>query len=108
VNVVLDTRGKTVGAARIDADISFLPGTVIVPNPTGPNPPVFTISSGVVHMSIANATGFTGVVNIMTIKVTSRTAGSGLMFVYALDISGIDGSSLTGQTQSTRVPVVFR
>ena len=108
VQVVLDTRGKTVGAARIDADISFLPGTVIVPNPTGPNPPVFTISSGVVHMSIANATGFTGVTNIMTIKVTSRTAGSGLMFVYALDISGIDGSSLTGQTQSTRVPVVFR
>ncbi|HEV8217277.1 MAG TPA: hypothetical protein VGP95_15620, partial [Gemmatimonadaceae bacterium] len=108
VNVVLDTRGKTVGAARIDADISFLPGTVIIPNPTGPNPPVFTISSGVVHMSIANATGFTGVVNIMTIKVTSRTAGSGLLFIYALDVSGIDGSSLTGQTQSTRVPVVFR
>ena len=108
VQVVLDTRGKTVGAARIDADISFLPGTVIVPNPTGPNPPVFTISSGVVHMSIANATGFTGVTNIMTIKVTSRSAGSGLMFIYALDISGVDGSNLTGQTQSTRVPVVFR
>jgi len=40
--------------------------------------------------------------------VTSRTAGSGLMFIYALDISGVDGSNLTGQTQSTRVPVVFR
>ena len=108
VNIVLDTRGKAVGAARIDADISFLPGTVLIPTPSGPNAPVFTISSGVVHMSIANATGFTGQVNLITIKVVSRIADSGLLFLYALDVSGIDGSSLTGQTQSTRVPVVFR
>jgi hypothetical protein len=108
VNVILDTRGKTIGAARLDADISFLPGTVIVPTPTGPSAPVFTISSGVVHMSIANATGFTGLVNLITIKVVSRTAGSGLLFLYALDVSGTDGSNLTAQTQSTRVPVVFR
>ena len=108
VNVVLDTRGATVGAARLDADISFLPGTVIFAPTAGSPAPVFTISSGVMHMSIASATGFTGVVNLVTIKVISRNAGSGLLFLYALDVSGIDGSNMTGQTQSTRVPVVFR
>jgi len=108
VNVVLDTRGKTVGAARIDADISFLPGTVTFLPAAGPPAPVFSVSSGVIHMSIANATGMTGVVNLVTIRVVSRTASSGLLYLYALDVSGIDGSSLTGQTQSTRVPVVFR
>jgi hypothetical protein len=108
VNVVLDTRGKTIGSARIDADISFLPGTVTFAPAVGPPAPVFSVSSGVIHMSIADATGMTGVVNLVTIKVVSRSAASALLFLYALDVSGIDGSSLTGQTQSTRVPVVFR
>jgi hypothetical protein len=108
VTVVLDTRGTTVGAARLDADISFLPGTVTVTAAAGSAAPVFTTSSGVVHIAIASATGFTGIVNLVTVKVVSRSAGSGLMFLYALDVSGIDGSNLTGQTQSTRVPVVFR
>jgi hypothetical protein len=108
VHVLLDTRGTTVGAARLDADISFLPGTVLVSAASGSQAPIFTISSGVVHMSIANATGFTGIVNLITVKVVSRSAGSGLLFLYALDVSGVDGSSLTGQSQSTRVPVVFR
>ena len=93
---------------RIDADISFLPGTVTFLPAAGPPAPVFSVSSGVIHMSIANATGMTGVVNLVTIRVVSRTASSGLLYLYALDVSGIDGSSLTGQTQSTRVPVVFR
>ena len=108
VNVVLDTRGKTVGAARIDADISFLPGTLTFVPASGPSAPVFTVSSGVIHMSIASATGFTGVVNLVTLRIVSRVADSGTLFLYALDVSGIDGSSMTGQTQSTRVPVVFR
>jgi hypothetical protein len=108
VNVVLDTRGATVGAARLDADISFLPGTVIVAPAPGSQAPVFTISSFVVHMSIANPTGFKGVVNLVTIKVVSQVADSGVLFLYALDVSGIDGSNMSGQTQSTRVPVVFR
>ena len=108
VNVVLDTRGMTVGAARLDADISFLPGTVTFIPATGPQAPVFTVSSGVIHMSIASATGFTGAVNIVTIRAVSRTAGSGLLYLYALDVSGVDGSNLTAQTQSTRVPVVIR
>ena len=108
VNVVLDTRGATVGSARIDADISFLPGTVTFVPAVGPPAPVFSVSSGVIHMSIANATGMTGVVNLVTIRVVSRNAASGLLFLYALDVSGVDGSSLTAQTQSTRVPVVIR
>ena len=108
VNVVLDTRGTTVGAARLDADISFLPGTVTFVPAAGPQAPVFTVSSGVIHMSIASATGFTGVVNLVTVRVVSRNAGNGLLFLYALDVSGVDGSSLTAQTQSTRVPVVIR
>jgi hypothetical protein len=108
VNVVLDTRGKTIGSARIDADISFLPGTVTFVPAAGPPAPVFSVSSGVIHMSIASAAGMTGVVNLVTIRVVSRNAGSGLLFLYALDVSGIDGSSLTAQTQSTRVPVVMR
>ena len=108
VNVVLDTRGMTVGAARLDADISFLPGTVTFVPATGPQAPVFTVSSGVIHMSIASATGFTGAVNVVTIRVVSKTAGSGLLYLYALDVSGVDGSNLTAQTQSTRVPVVIR
>jgi hypothetical protein len=113
-NIVLDTRGTTVGAARLDADISFLPvvpGTAIVTAASGSPAPVFTYSpfvDGVVHMSIVNATGFTGVVNLVTVKVVSRNAGGALIFLYALDVSGIDGSNLTSQTQSTRVPVVFR
>lgn len=108
VNVVLDTRGTTVGSGRLDADISFLPGTVLVTAASGTPAPVFSVSSGVVHITIANATGFTGLVNLVTIKVISRTPGSGLIFLYALDVSGVDGSSLTARTQSTRVPVVFR
>lgn len=108
VNVVLDTRGKTVGAARIDADISFLPGTLTFVPASGPSAPVFTVSSGVIHMSIASATGFTGVVTLVTLRMVSKVADSGTLFLYALDVSGIDGSSMTGQTQSTRVPVVFR
>jgi hypothetical protein len=108
VNVVLDTRGKTIGAARLDADISFLPGTVTFVPATGPQAPVFTVSSGVIHMSIASATGFTGLVNVVTIRAVSRTAGSGLLYLYALDVSGVDGSNLTSQVQSTRVPVVIR
>jgi len=108
VNIVLDTRGTTVGAARLDADISFLPGTVTFLPAAGAQAPVFSVSSGVIHMSIASATGFTGVVPLVTVKTVSRTAGSGLLFLYALDVSGVDGSNLTGQSQSTRVPVVFR
>ncbi len=108
VNVVFDTRGTTVGAARLDMDISFLPGTVTFVPATGPPAPVFTVSSGVIHMSIASATGFNGVVNVVTIRVVSRSAGNGLLYLYALDVSGVDGSNLTGQSQSTRVPVVFR
>jgi hypothetical protein len=108
VNVVLDTRGTTIGAARLDADVSFLPGTVSTVATPGAAAPVFTTTSGVVHISIASATGLTGVVKLVTVKVISRSAGSGLIFLYALDASGIDGSNMTSQVQSTRVPVVIR
>jgi hypothetical protein len=50
-----------------------------------------------------------GNVRLLNLKIIGRTVNTiGWVNLYALDVSDIDGNSLTAQSSSTRVPFVIR
>jgi hypothetical protein len=65
-------------------------------------------ASGVFRIAIGSATGMTGVIPLMNFKFTTRNAGAGFVYLSGLDLSGVDGTSLTGVTSVTRFPLVFK
>jgi hypothetical protein len=108
ITVLLDTRNATVGSAALAVDVSFLVGgTFAAPNTT-PTPIVTQTSSGVIRIALGAATGMTGSVAVLNLKLVNRTATSGYIYLYGLDLSAVDGSSLTSVTSSTRIPIVIR
>lgn len=108
VTVLLDTRSATVGSAALAVDPE-VPAPTLYSNPgTTPTPTVVLTTSGVIRVAIGSATGMTGAVPVLNLKITSRTAASGYVYLYGLDLAGVDGSSLTSSTTSTRLPIVFR
>jgi hypothetical protein len=108
VTVLLDTRTATVGSAELAVD-QEIPAPYFFATPaTTPTPTVTFTTSGVLRVAIGSATGMTGQVSVLNLKITSRVAVSGFIYLYGLDIAGVDGSSLTAATSSTRLPIVFR
>jgi len=112
VNVALDTRTSTVGAASLAVEFSLQSGSLgflySVPT-TSPAPVVSISSSGLLRISVGSASGITGSVRVLSLKIIGRSAGAvGWLNLFALDVSDIDGNSLTAQSSSTRLPFVIR
>ena len=110
VTVFLDTRSTTVGSASlvVDVDIPGVGYSYSAPA-TSPTAVVNFTTSGVLRISVAAATGMTGAIPVLTLKLLGRNAGTtGWLRLYGIDVSGIDGRDLTAQTTSTRLPIVIR
>ncbi len=108
VSIVLDTRGTTVGAGTFAANVSTPFGGFYGTPTSSPVPTVALDGSGVLRIAIGSATGMTGVIPLVNLKFTTRSAGSGFVYLSALDVSGVDGKSLIGVTSVTRFPLVFK
>jgi hypothetical protein len=112
VNVALDTRTTTVGAASLAAELSLQSGSLafLYSVPTSSPAPVVSISSsGLLRISIGSATGMTGSIRVLSLKIVGRAASTvGWLNLFALDVSDIDGNNLTAQSSSTRLPFVIR
>jgi hypothetical protein len=51
----------------------------------------------------------TGSIRVLGLKIIGRAASTtGWLNLYALDVSDINGNSLTAQSSSTRLPFVIR
>lgn len=110
-NVVLDTRGSTVGAASLAVEIAIQSGslTFFYGVPAGNPAPVVSNQGGVIRISVGSANGLTGVVPVLNFKFVGRaTNTTGWLNLFALDVSGVDGTSMTTQSTSTRLPFVIR
>lgn len=112
VNVALDTRTSTVGAASLAVEFSLQSGSLgfLYSVPTSSPAPVVSISSsGLLRISVGSANGITGSVRVLSLKIIGRAAGAvGWLNLFALDVSDIDGNSLTAQSSSTRLPFMIR
>jgi hypothetical protein len=112
VNVVFDARAASVGAAELAVELSLQSGSLsffyTVPT-SAPVPLVNVSASGLLRISVGSATGMNGNVRVLNLKIIGRTVNTiGWLNLYALDVSDVDGNSLTAQTSSTRVPFVIR
>jgi len=101
-----------VGAASLAVEFSLQSGSLgflySVPT-TSPAPVVSISSSGLLRISVGSASGITGSVRVLSLKIIGRSAGAvGWLNLFALDVSDIDGNSLTAQSSSTRLPFVIR
>jgi hypothetical protein len=112
VNVVFDARSASVGAAELAVEVSLQSGSLsfFYTVPTTPPVPLVNVSaSGLLRISVGSATGMNGNVRLLNLKIIGRTVNTiGWVNLYALDVSDIDGNSLTAQSSSTRVPFVIR
>ena len=111
-SIFLDTRTTTVGAASLAVEIQLISGSLsfLYSAATGSPAPVVNMStSGVLRISIGAANGMTGSVGLVNLKLISRTPGTvGWLGLYALDVSAVDGTNITSQATSTRVPFVIQ
>jgi hypothetical protein len=111
-NVVFDTRTTTVGAASLAVEISLLSGSLSFSfsAPASTPTPIVNISpTNVIHISVASATGMTGSIRVLNLKIIGRSINTaGWLNFFALDVSDVNGSSLTAQSSSTRLPFVIR
>jgi hypothetical protein len=110
-NVVLDTRASTVGAASLAVEITVQSGslTFFYSVPAGNPAPIVSNQGGVIRISLGSANGMTGVVPVLNFKILARSANTvGWLNLFALDVSGVDGTSMTAQSTSTRLPYVIR
>jgi hypothetical protein len=112
VSVVFDARTANVGAAELAVEFSLQGGSLsfFYTIPAGPPLPIVNVSaSGLLRISVGSATGMTGNVPVLNLKIIGRTVNTiGWLNLYALDVSDVDGNSLTAQSSSTRVPFVIR
>jgi hypothetical protein len=113
VNVVLDTRGLTVGSGLFAVSVQVQPSVFttiqyFTPSST-PTPLVNNSSPGVLRVTVSSATGMTGSVALVNLKIVGRTSGlAGWVTFTPLDVSGIDGTDMTRQITSTRLPLVIK
>ena len=113
VNVVLDTRGLTVGSALFAVGVQTQPSvfsSIQVFLPSGPPAPIINVSSpGVLRVSVSSATGMTGTIGLVSFKIVGRASGvAGWLTFTALDVSAVDGTDMTAQIASTRLPLVIK
>jgi hypothetical protein len=113
VNVVLDTRGLTVGSGLFAVAVQTQPAafaTILFSTPNAsPTPLINNSSTGVLRVSVSSATGMTGTVALVNLKIVGRASGlAGWLTFTALDVSGVDGTDMTRQITSTRLPLVIK
>lgn len=112
IDIVFDPRSTVVGAASLAVDLSLEAGSItyLYNIPSGTPPPIVNIpAAGLWRISVASANGITSSVPVLNLKIIGRTAGTrGWLTLYALDVSGIDGTNLTAQASSIRLPLVIR
>jgi len=112
VNVIFDTRSTTVGAASLAVDLSLMTGSLgfVYSIPTSaPIPVVSGPVTGLWRISLGSASGMTGSIRVLNLKLIGRTVNTtGWLTFYVLDVSAVDGTSLTAQSSSTRLPFVIR
>lgn len=111
-NIIFDTRATTVGAASLAVEFSLQSGSLSffynVPTST-PTPVVNLSLTNVFRISLGAATGMTGPIRVLNLKIVGRSVNTvGWLNLFALDVSDVDGSSLTAQSSSTRLPFVIR
>lgn len=113
VNVVLDTRGLTVGSGLFAVSVQLQPSvftTIQYFTPvSSPTPLVNNSSPGVLRVTVSSASGMTGSVALVNLKIVGRTSGlAGWVTFTPLDVSGVDGTDMTRQITSTRLPLVIK
>jgi hypothetical protein len=112
VTVIFDARTSIVGAASLAVDLSLQSGSVgfLYSVPTSAPVPVVNVPAvGFWRISVGSASGMTGNVTVLRLKIVGRSVNTtGWLTFYALDVSGIDGTSLTAQSSTTRLPFVIR
>jgi hypothetical protein len=111
-NIIFDTRATTVGAASLAVEFNLQSGSLSfsysVPTTT-PTPVVNLSPTTVFRISLGAATGMTGSIRVLNLKIVGRSVNTiGWLNFFALDVSDVDGSSLTAQSSSTRLPFVIR
>ncbi|MEP6989692.1 MAG: Ig-like domain-containing protein [bacterium] len=112
INVVLDARQTSVGAATVAVGFTTATGVfgsgVTYTVPTGPPVPVAASTNrGVIRVSVASATALTGEIALLRLRVPTPTAGlAGVITLTVTEIVAPDGSDLTSVTTSTRIPII--
>ncbi len=115
INVYLDTRGATIGAA--DAIFTWptnlgTPGLIRLNNTTaGPvGSPVITsdAASGTSRISIASASGLNGVILLGRFDFTALAPGTSQLVLRLADILDLQQQSLLGISSALQYPVVVR
>jgi hypothetical protein len=113
VNVVLDTRGLTVGSGLFAVAVQLQPSvfsTALFFTPATSPPPLVNLgTNGVLRVTVSSGTGMTGTVSLVNLKLVGRASGlAGWITFTALDVTRIDGTDMTGQITSTRLPLVIK
>jgi hypothetical protein len=115
VSLFLDTRGTTIGAATVIFNWPTVNGTpgLIRSNTTVAGPvgnPVITsdAGSGTTRISIASATGMTGVIFLGRVDFTAVTAGTSLLALRFSDLVDLSQQSLLGTAHALQYPMVIR
>ncbi len=115
VTVYLDLRGQTVGAANAVFNwptVNGTPGLLrlnnTVPGATGAPVIVSDAISGTTRISIASATGLTGLINLGRFDFTPQFVGNSQFVLRINELIGLDQSSLLENANALQYPVIVR
>jgi hypothetical protein len=115
VTLSLDTRGVTVGAAQLVFTWPTELGTpallrlnTTVPGTVGAPVIVTDNSAGTTRISIASATGMTGVITLGRFDFVPTQAGSSQFVLRQVELLDLNQQSLLGNASALQYPVVIR
>jgi len=115
VTLSLDTRGVTVGAAQLVftwptelGTPALLRLTTTVPGTVGAPVIVTDNSAGTTRISIASATGMTGVITLGRFDFVPTQAGSSQFVLRQVELLDLNQQSLLGNASALQYPVVIR
>lgn len=115
VNLILDTRGTTVGAGELLLawPTNFRePGMLTLTSATlgtsGAPQLTTDIDAGLTRISIASAGGLSGAIVLARLEFNSTTTGASVFSLRAVELLAPNGTSLLGATSALTYPVVIR
>ncbi len=115
VTLSLDTRGATVGAAQLVfawptelATPSMLRLTGTVAGTVGSPVIVTDVNSGTTRISIASATGMTGVITLGRFDFTPTQLGTSQFVLRHVELLDLNQQSLLGNASALQYPVVIK
>ena len=115
VTLSLDTRGATVGAAQLVFTWPTELGTpallrlnTTVPGTVGAPVIVTDNSAGITRISIASATGMTGVITLGRFDFIPTLAGSSQFVLRQVELLDLNQQSLLGNASALQYPVVIK